>query len=81
MDVHEALRAICSTGKGCCWYCDQTLPGADEAIRTSWDVQRVPGERVASIILVCPTCRREKEQLGDEGFLRQFSQRVLNATR
>ncbi len=78
MDIHEALRAICSTGKGWCWYCDAKLPRAEEAIETGWDVQRVAGERVASIILVCPTCMRQKTELGEEGFLRILSQRVLH---
>jgi hypothetical protein len=80
MDVHEALRAICSTGEGCCWYCDQSLPRAEEAIHDGWDVQRVSGDRVASIILVCPTCQHEKAELGEEGFLRNLSLRVCNST-
>lgn len=78
MDIHEALRAICSTGKGWCWYCDDKLPGAEEAIEAGWDVQRIPGERVASIILVCPTCRQQRAEVGEEGFLRILSQRVLH---
>lgn len=80
MDVHEALRAICSTGDGCCWYCDRKLPGADEAIGTGWDVKRVEGERVASIILVCPSCLRLQVELGEEGFLRSLSQRLSTFT-
>ena len=81
MDVAEALRAICTTGEGCCWYCDQRLPSeADEAIGAGWDVKRVEGERVASIILVCPECTREKTELGEEGFLRNLSMRVCNST-
>ncbi|HEV2350305.1 MAG TPA: hypothetical protein VG028_10720 [Terriglobia bacterium] len=81
MDVSEALRAICTTGEGCCWYCDQRLPTeAEEAIGTGWDVKRVEGERVASIILICPECRREKNELGEEGFLRNLSMRVCNST-
>lgn len=80
MHVHEALRAICSTGEGCCWYCDRKLPEAEEAIETGWDVQRVNGERVASIILVCPSCLRQKAELGEEEFLRLLSLRVCNAT-
>lgn len=80
MDVAEALRAICSTGEGCCWYCDQRLPAEEEAIGTGWDVQRVEGERVASIILVCPTCLRQKKELGEERFLRNLSLRVCNST-
>jgi hypothetical protein len=80
MDVHEALRAICTTGEGYCWYCDRKLPAAEEAIETGWDVQRLNGERVASIILICPTCQREKEELGEEGFLQNLSLRVCNST-
>ena len=57
LDVLDALHAICSTGKGRCWYCDRRLPRVEEAVRPGWDVQRVEGERVASIILVCPRCQ------------------------
>ena len=78
MDVHEALRAICSTGEGCCWYCDRKLPDAEEAIRTGWDVRRIEGERVASIILVCPDCSRLQAELGEEGFLRTLSMRTTS---
>jgi hypothetical protein len=79
MNVPEALRAICTTGEGFCWYCDQKLPAlSEEAIGTGWDVKRLEGERVASIILVCPECRREKLELGEEGFLRNLSMRVCN---
>ena len=63
LDVHAALHAICSTGKGRCWYCDHRLPRKEEAVRTGWDVQRVEGERVASIILVCPKCLPKTENL------------------
>ena len=56
-DVHAALHAICSTGKGRCWYCDRRLPRVEQALSSHWDVQRVVGERVASIILVCPGCQ------------------------
>lgn len=80
MDVTEALRAICSTGEGCCWYCDAKLPAAEDAISNRWDVQRVQGERVACVILVCPTCQRQKQELGEEGFLRNLSLRVCNTT-
>lgn len=73
MDVHEALRAIGTTGEGCCWYCDRKLPEAEEAIRLGWDVKRVEGERVASIILVCPSCGKLKEELGEEGLLRNLA--------
>ena len=57
LNVADALHAICSTGKGRCWHCDGRLPRAEEAIRTGWDVQRIDGERVASIILICPRCQ------------------------
>ena len=63
LDVHDALHAICSTGKGRCWYCDHRLPRVEEAVRKGWDVQRVEGERVASIILVCPTCQLKAEKM------------------
>jgi hypothetical protein len=56
------------------------LPAAEEAIRDGWDVQRVNGDRIASIILVCPMCQREKAELGEEGFLRNLSLRVCNST-
>ncbi len=80
MQVTEALRAICSTGEGCCWYCDAKLPNVDEAIATGWDVQRLQGERVARLILICPTCLRQRAELGEEGFLRQLSLRICNAS-
>ena len=57
LDVHDALHAICSTGKGRCWYCDRRLPRVEEAVGAGWDVQRIEGECVASIILVCPKCQ------------------------
>ncbi len=63
LNVPDALHAICSTGKGRCWYCDRRLPHAEEALRKGWDVQRVEGERVASIILVCPRCQLQPEDL------------------
>jgi hypothetical protein len=80
IDVREALYAICETGKGRCWYCDVKLPRAGEAIGAGWDVQRVEGARVASIILVCPTCQRDRAELGEEEFLRCLSLRMCNAT-
>jgi len=61
LDVPDALHAICSTGKGRCWYCDRRLPRAGEAVRTGWDVQRIEGERVATIILICPRCQLKIE--------------------
>lgn len=79
-DVTEALRAICGTGKGRCWYCDVKLPRAEEAVSSGWDVRRVEGERVASIILVCPKCGHERAELGEDEFLRNLSLRVCNAT-
>ncbi len=79
MNVAEALHAIAATGDGYCWYCDRRLPLAgDEAVDDGWDVQRIPGERVASIILVCPACRHEKETMGEAEFLCHLSQRVCN---
>jgi hypothetical protein len=60
VDVPEALHAICSTGKGRCWYCDLKLPSEVEAVHGGWDVVRVEGEHVASIILVCPHCVRQQ---------------------
>ncbi len=63
LDVDDALHAICSTGKGRCWFCDRRLPHVQEAVHTGWDVQRVEGERVASIILVCPRCQLKPEDL------------------
>jgi hypothetical protein len=80
MDVIEALRAICSTGEGYCWYCDRKLPGEEEAVGTGWDVKRIEGERVASIILVCPTCGKLKAELGEEGLLRDLALRMERIT-
>jgi hypothetical protein len=60
LNVADALHAICSTGKGRCWFCDRRLPNAEEAVRAGWDVRRVEGERVASIILICPRCLPSK---------------------
>ena len=80
LNVREALQAIGSTSKGRCWYCDLKLPRAEAAVGAGWDVQRLNGERVASIILVCPMCRRDKGELGEEEFLRNLSLRVCNAT-
>jgi hypothetical protein len=63
LDVRDALHAICSTGKGRCWYCDGPLPRMEEAVRHGWDVQRIEGARVASIILVCPLCQLKPEEM------------------
>jgi hypothetical protein len=63
LNVPDALYAICSTGKGRCWYCDHRLPRLQEALRTGWDVQRIEGARVASIILICPRCQVKAENL------------------
>ena len=76
LDVHAALYAICSTGKGRCWHCDRKLPAAEEAIDVGWHVQRMEGERVASIILVCPKCRRKRSEPGEREFLRNLFPRV-----
>ena len=80
MDVHEALRAICSTREGYCWYCDRKLPGEEEAISTGWDVQRIEGERVASIILLCPSCGKLRAERGEEGLLRYLALRMERIT-
>ena len=79
LDVNAALHAICSTGKGRCWYCDRKLPLAEEAIDAEWRVERVEGERVASIILVCPKCRRKRAKVGEGEFLRNLSPPVCDA--
>ena len=79
MDVREALKAICTTHEGFCWYCDTQLPDAEEGIFNGWDVKRLEGDPVASIILVCPTCQRQKREWGEEEFLRQLSLRVCSA--
>ena len=63
LNVSDALHAICSTGKGRCWYCDHRLPHVEEAVVTGWDVQRIEGERVATIILICPQCQLKPEEL------------------
>jgi hypothetical protein len=63
LDVRAALRAICSTGKGHCWFCDRRLPRVEEAVGTGWAVLRVEGQRVASIILVCPKCQVRNSKL------------------
>jgi hypothetical protein len=63
LDVRDALYAICSTGKGRCWYCDQSLPRLEEALDHGWDVQRVEGARVATIIIVCPLCQLKPDEL------------------
>ena len=63
LNVREALHAICSTGKGRCWFCDRRLPRVQEAVRAGWDVQRIEGERVASIIIICPRCQHTDEAL------------------
>jgi Zn finger protein HypA/HybF involved in hydrogenase expression len=79
LDVNAALYAICSTGKGRCWHCDRKLPAAEEAIDMGWHVQRVEGGRVASIILVCPKCRRKRAKVGEKESLRSLSPPVCNA--
>lgn len=79
LDVNGALSAICSTGRGRCWHCDRKLPGAEEAIGTGWYVQRVDGQRVASIILVCPKCRRKRTEAARKQLLRNLSPPVCGA--
>jgi hypothetical protein len=39
------------------------LPRVEEAVGAGWDVQRVEGGRVASIILVCPRCQHRRPRL------------------
>jgi hypothetical protein len=65
IDVREALKAICTTGKGRCWHCDASLPKARRAIGDGWDVQRLEDYPVASIILVCPACLKSQAQNSD----------------
>ena len=79
LDVHAALYAIGSTGRGRCWHCDRRLPPVEEAIGAGWHVQRVPGQRVASIILICPKCRRKRTKAGKEEFVSNLSAPVCNA--
>ncbi len=62
LDVPAALFAICTTGKGRCWHCDRKLPPFREAIEAGWDVQRIGGEPVASIILICPKCQSKRSR-------------------
>jgi hypothetical protein len=64
-NVHEALKAICTTGKGRCWHCDLKLPKARRAIGDGWDVQRLQDYPIASIILVCPACLKSQAQTSD----------------
>jgi hypothetical protein len=79
LDVNDALYAIGSTGRGRCWHCDRKLPAVAEAIDAGWNVQRVEGGRVASIILVCPKCRQKRHEAGRKQFLRNFSPSVCDA--
>lgn len=74
VNVREALEAICAYGKGRCWYCDGKLPSARKAIRDGWDVQRIDGQPVASIILVCPPCLRERQEVGEKELLNRLFQ-------
>ena len=80
MEIQEVLRAVCGTGEGQCTYCDAKLPGEAQAIGSGWDLKRLEGERVASIVLICPGCQREKAELGEAEFLHHFSLRVCNAS-
>ena len=79
LDVHGALYAICSTGRGRCWHCDRKVPAAEAAIEAGWDVQRVEGKHVASIILVCPKCRRKRAEVLDNTFLSGLSSPACDA--
>jgi len=79
LDVNGALHAICSTGRGRCWHCDRKLPAVEEAIGVGWSVQRVEGQRVASIILVCPKCRRKRSEASRKQFLRTLSPPACDA--
>jgi len=72
-DDNGALHAICSTGRGRCWHCDRKLPAAEEAIGAGWYVQRVDGHSVASIILVCPKCRRKRSDGARKQLMRRSS--------
>jgi len=78
LDVNAALYAICSTGRGRCWHCDRKLPSTEKAIESGWDVQSVEGERVASIILVCPKCQRKRAKVGQKQFLSNLSPPVCD---
>jgi hypothetical protein len=75
VDVHAALEAIATTGKGRCWYCDMKLPEAAQAMSDGWDVQRIDQHPVASIILVCPECLLRE---GQDVTLRRLPVRALN---
>jgi len=75
IDVREALKAICTTGKGRCWHCDAKLPKARRAICEGWDVQRLDDYPVASIILVCPACL--KSQAPDSDHTGEAGQKSL----
>jgi len=79
LDVNGALHAICSTGRGRCWHCDRKLPAVEEAISAGWYVQRVDGQRVASIILVCPKCRRKRTEASRRQYLRTLSPPACDA--
>jgi hypothetical protein len=79
LDVNGALYAICSTGRGRCWHCDRKLPPVEQAIGAGWNVQRVEGGHVASIILVCPKCRQKRPEASRKQFLRNLSPPVCDA--
>jgi hypothetical protein len=79
LDVNGALHAISSTGRGRCWHCDRKLPPAEEAIGAGWYVQRVEGQHVASIILVCPKCRRKRADSNRKQLLRNLSPSACDA--
>ncbi|MGH9356506.1 MAG: hypothetical protein ACRD10_10285 [Terriglobia bacterium] len=65
IDSTAALHAICTTGKGRCWYCDVKLPLETDAVREGWDVQRIDEQPVASIIVVCPHCLRHDSEVDE----------------
>ncbi len=69
LNVNAALYAISSTGRGRCWHCDRKVPPPEEAILGGWDVQSLEGERVASIILVCPKCQRKQAKASQKQFV------------
>jgi hypothetical protein len=50
----------------------------EEAIEAGWHVQRVKGVRVASIILVCPKCRRKRAGVAGRALLPNLSPPICN---
>jgi len=78
LDVPGALSAICATGRGRCWHCDRKLPAVEAAIDAGWDVQRMEGKHVASIILVCPKCRHKRGEVGEKRFVSHLSRPICD---